>query len=45
LVIAIVSIVAMTIYNLKLALVYFLLIGLCFLVFKMFGEKRSISDK
>jgi len=45
LVIAIVSIVAMTIYNLKLALVYFLLIGLCFLVFKMFGEKRSTSDK
>ena len=44
LVIAIVSIVAMTIYNLKLASVYFLLIGVCFLVFKMFEEKISTHD-
>jgi len=34
----------MTIYNLKLALVYFLLIGVCFLVFKMFEEKISTHD-
>ena len=41
LIIAVFSLVAMTIYNLKLALVYFLLIGSCFVVFKLFREKQS----
>ncbi len=41
LIIAVVSFVAMTIYNLKLALIYFLLIGLCFAAFKMFGKKTT----
>ena len=36
LVIAIVSFAAMTIYNLKLALIYFLLIGICYGCFKLF---------
>ena len=40
LIIAVVSFVAMTIYNLKLAFVYFLLIGSCFVVFKLFREKH-----
>ena len=40
LIIAIASVVAMTIYNLKLALVYFLLMGLCFVAFKIFQEKQ-----
>jgi ethanolamine permease len=39
LIIATVSLVAMTIYNLKLALVYFLLMGSCFAAFKIFGNK------
>jgi len=38
--IAVASLVAMTIYNLRLALVYFLLMGLCFVAFKIFQEKR-----
>jgi len=38
--IAVASLVAMTIYNLKLALVYFLLMGLCFVAFKIFQEKQ-----
>ena len=40
LIIAVTSLVAMTIYNLKLALVYFLLIGTCFVVFKLFRQKQ-----
>jgi ethanolamine permease len=40
LIIAVASLVAMTIYNLKLALVYFLLMGLCFVAFKIFREKQ-----
>lgn len=35
LVIAIVSFIAMTIYNLKLALIYFLLMGICYGIFKL----------
>ena len=38
--IAVASLVAMTIYNLRLALVYFLLMGLCFVAFKIFQEKQ-----
>jgi ethanolamine permease len=38
LVIAIVSFVAMTIYNLKLALIFFLLIGICYGCFKLFKQ-------
>jgi len=38
LIIAIVSFVAMTIYNLKLALIYFLIIGLCYAAFKLFAR-------
>jgi ethanolamine permease len=37
--IAIVSFAAMTIYNLKLALIYFLLIGVCYGCFKLFKTK------
>jgi ethanolamine permease len=40
LIIAVASLVAMTIYNLKLAFVYFLLMGLCFVAFKIFREKQ-----
>jgi ethanolamine permease len=36
--IAIVSFVAMTVYNLKLALIYFLIIGLCYAAFKLFAR-------
>ena len=44
LVIAFGSLVAMTIYNLRLALVYFLLMGFCFAAFKAFGNKNiSVS--
>jgi ethanolamine permease len=36
LVISIISFVAMTITNFKLALIYFLLMGICFIAFKLF---------
>jgi ethanolamine permease len=39
LIIAVVSFVAMTIYNGKLALIYFLLIGICYACFKLFKIK------
>ena len=39
LIIGVVSLVAMTIYNLKLALIYFLIIGVCYVAFKLFAEK------
>ncbi|MES1217697.1 MAG: ethanolamine permease [Bacteroidota bacterium] len=39
LIIAVFSFVAMSIYNLKLALVYFLLLGLCYLAFKLFKSR------
>lgn len=41
LVIAVVSFVAMTIYNTKLALIYFLLLGLCYVCFKLFKIKAA----
>jgi ethanolamine permease len=41
LVIAVVSFAAMTIYNLKLALIYFLLIGICYAAFKIFKIKPT----
>jgi ethanolamine permease len=41
LIIAVVSFVAMTIYNLKLALVYFLLLGICYGSFKLFKIKPA----
>jgi ethanolamine permease len=41
LVIAVVSFVAMTIYNLKLALIYFLLLGICYGSFKLFKIKPA----
>jgi ethanolamine permease len=41
LVIAVVSFAAMTIYNLKLALIYFLLIGICYGCFKLFKTKTA----
>jgi ethanolamine permease len=37
--IAIVSLVAMTIYNLKLAMIYFLIMTICFIAYKLFGKK------
>lgn len=39
LVIAIVSFVAMTIYNLRLAIIYFLLLGISYVAFKIFTKK------
>jgi ethanolamine permease len=39
LIIAGVSFVAMTIYNFKLAVIYFLLVGICYCVFKLFAKK------
>ncbi len=41
LVIAVVSFVAMTMYNVKLALVYFLLLGICYGCFKLFKMKPA----
>jgi ethanolamine permease len=41
LVISVVSFVAMTIYNLKLALIYFLLLGICYGSFKLFKIKPA----
>src|SRR6186713_1590442 len=41
LIIAVVSFVAMTIYNLKLALIYFLLIGICYGCFKLFKIRTA----
>ena len=41
LIIAVVSFVAMTIYNLKLALVYFLLVGICYGCFKLFKTRSA----
>ena len=43
LVIAVVSFVAMVIYNGKLALIYFLLVGICYGCFKLFKKKLSIE--
>jgi ethanolamine permease len=39
LIIAVLSFIAMTIYNLKLALVYFLILGICYAAFKIFRQK------
>ena len=41
LIIALVSLIAMTIYNLKLAIAYFLLLGLCYAAFKVFKTKPA----
>ncbi len=38
LLIAIISFVAMTIFNMKLAIIYFVLIGICYLAFKVFKK-------
>ncbi len=40
LIIAVVSFIAMTIYNLKLTLIYFLLIGICYGCFKLFKVNK-----
>jgi len=40
LLIAVFSFVAMTIYNFKLSLIYFLIIGICFIAFKLFAGKN-----
>jgi len=45
LLIAVFSLIAMTIYNLKLALVYFLIIGICYSAFKMFGSRSALINK
>ncbi len=42
LVIAVVSFIAMMIFNLELAIIYFVLIGICYVAFKVF---RKISHK
>jgi ethanolamine permease len=41
LVIATVSLIAMVIYNLRLALIYFILMGACYVSFKLFKTKQS----
>lgn len=41
LVIAILSFIAMTIYNRKLAIIYFLILGMCFVAFKLFAKKTT----
>lgn len=43
LVIAIISFVAITVFNLKLALIYFLLIASCYLAFKFFTKKSKMA--
>jgi ethanolamine permease len=40
LIIAVVSFVAMVIYNLELAAIYFLIIGICYTAFKLFAAKN-----
>ena len=45
LIIAFVSLVAVVIYNLKMALIYFLLMGICFAAFKIFGEKSASLNR
>jgi len=45
LIIAIISLIAMTIYNFKLALIYFLIIGVCYAAFKIFGERSALINK
>ncbi len=45
LIIATVSLVSMTIYNFKMALIYFLIIGLCYAAFKLFGERAVLINK
>jgi ethanolamine permease len=42
LMIALISIIAMTLYNIKLALFYILLMGLCYGCFKLLKKGRSI---
>lgn len=44
LVIAIVSFIAMTIYNPKLALIYFVLMAICFGIFKLFKNDSSLKN-
>src|SRR6185295_20167079 len=41
LIIAVVSFAALTIYNVKLALIYFLIIGICYAAFKLFAGKNG----
>lgn len=43
LVIAVISFVAITAFNIKLALIYFLLIGFCYLAYKIFKSRVSSS--
>lgn len=48
LVLSVASLVAMTIYNLKLAGIYLLLLGVCYVLFKLFsppGEKQNASHE
>jgi ethanolamine permease len=42
LIIAVVSLIAMVIYNLKLALIYFLLMGICYVAFRIFRGRQSL---
>jgi ethanolamine permease len=39
LIIAVVSFIAMVIYNFELALIYFLIVGICYIAFKLFTAK------
>jgi ethanolamine permease len=42
LVIAVVSFISMTIYNFKLALLFFLILALCYLLYKLFWKTRPV---
>lgn len=45
LIIAIISFVAMTVYNTRLALIYFLLIGVCYVAFKLFNTPHKVNNQ
>ena len=43
LIIAVLSFIAMTVYNFKLAVIYFLILALSFLLFKLFKDKKTLQ--
>lgn len=44
LVIGIISFIAMTIYNFKLAIIYFVILGICYLLFKVMADKSEVIN-
>ncbi len=45
LIIGLISFVAMTIYNFKLAIIYFIIMGICYLIFKMRSGKSEVNNR